>query len=167
MATVAQGKATCVGTVSGNSPQTREYPEGASLATKIGELVYLSGGYATEIGANPSLILGMCNGDGANGSAGAANIPVVLANGDTIFSANKTNSSGTSVATAVTDVGKDLAIYRDTTNNLFTVYLAEGASALLGRVVCIGLDPRDTVGDTGGRLLFMVKGNNRQLFSTS
>lgn len=167
MATVALGKAGVSGTISGNAPQERDYPEGTSLAVVDGELVYLSGGYATEIGANPALILGMANKTGKNTTAGLYNIPVALANGDTIFSANKSNSSGTLVATVVTDVGKELAIYRDTTNNLFTVYLAEGASAALGRAMCIGLDKRDTVGDTGGRLLFMFKGLNRQLFCTS
>jgi hypothetical protein len=165
--TLVVGKATVAGTVSGNAPQEFKYDEAGSLGAKLGEFVYLAAGLVTEIGDQPSLILGMITADGNNTTASLYQAPVAIANGDTIFSANKTNYAGTAAATALSDIGKELALYRNTSTNLTSVYLAEGAYAAYGRAICIGFDRRDAVTDIGGRLLFMIKGLNRQLFSTS
>lgn len=167
MATVTVSRARVARTISGNAPQVLLLPEAASLAVKKGEFVYLSGGYVTEIAANPTAILGMADADAANNaSAGAYDIPVVIANGDTIFEIHKTNSTGTGVVTAVTDVGAEFAIYRDTTNNWATAYAAAGGFGN-ARLICLDHSNFDAVGDTGGRLLVMVMGSFRQLFSTS
>ena len=165
MSTVTVQRARVARTISGNSPQVLTLPEAASQTFKKGELVYLNGGYVTEIGANPSLILGMADEDAHNGASnGLYNVAVVIANMDTIFEVHKTDSGGTAAITAVTDVGKEFAIYRDTTNSWWTAYDAYGANS---RVVCLDHSNFDIVGDTGGRLLVMVRGSNRQLFSTS
>lgn len=165
MATVTVSRARVARTISGNSPQVLKLPEAASQTFKKGEFVYLSGGYVTEIGANPSLILGMADEDGHNGASnGLYNVFVVIANMDTIFEIHKTNSGGTGVVTAVTDVGKEFAIYRDTTNSWATAYDGEGANS---RLICLDHSNFDVVGDTGGRLLVQVLGSNRQLFCTS
>ena len=165
MATVTVQRARVARTISGNSPQVLTLPEAASQTFKKGEFVYLSGGYVTEIGANPALILGMADEDGHNGAtAGLYNVAVVIANMDTIFEIHKTNSSGVAVVTAVTDVGKEFAIYRDTTNSWATAYDGGGANS---RLICLDHSNFDTVGDTGGRLLVQVLGSFRQLFCTS
>jgi hypothetical protein len=166
MATVTRNRARVARTISGNSPQVLKLPEAASQTFKKGELVYLNGGYVTEIGANPSLILGMADEDGHNGATdGLYNVFVVIANMDTIFEVHKTNSTGVgSVVTAVTDVGKEFAIYRDTTNSWFTAYDGEGANS---RLICLDHSNFDKVGDVYGRLLVQVLGANRQLFCTS
>lgn len=164
MATVIVSRARVARTISGNSPQVLTLPEAASAQFKKGEMVYLAGGYVTECGANPALILGMADEDGHNSTVGAYNVAVVIANMDTIFEIHKTDSSGSGAATAVTDVGKELAMYRDTSNNWVTAYDGEGANS---RFICLDHSNFDTVGDTGGRLLIQVLGANRQLFCTS
>ncbi len=166
MATVTVGRANAVRTISGNPPQILTLPEGASLAAKIGELVYLSGGYVTEIAANPTAILGMLATDGHNSTAGAYNCKVIIANSDTIFEVHKTDTAGSGAVTAVTDVGAEFGIYRDTTNSWFTAYASAGGNGN-PRLICLDHSGKDTVGDTGGRLLVMVMGTYRQLFSTS
>jgi hypothetical protein len=165
MATVTVSRARVARTISGNSPQVLTLPEAASAAFKKGEMVYLSGGYVTECGANPALILGMADEDAHAGATnGLYSCAVVIANMDTIFEIHKTNSSGSGAVTAVTDVGKEFAMYRDTSNNWVTAYDGEGANS---RFVCLDHSNFDTVGDTGGRLLVQVLGANRQLFCTS
>ncbi len=175
MATVTLNRARVARTISGNSPQVLSLPEGTSLGVKKGELVYLSGGYVTEIGDNPGVILGMADADAANGVAGAADIAVVIANSDTIFEFHKVSdtttasATATGAATAVTDVGSVFGIHRDTTaNKVYATLGADGKGAGTdARLLCLDHSNFDTVGDTGGRLLVMVAGNFRQLFSTS
>jgi hypothetical protein len=169
MATITLGAASAVKTISGNSPQVLMYPEAASQAYKKGELVYLVDGKITEVGDNPSVILGMAAQD-ASGTTNTSQA-VYIANEDTIFEFNKVTNAGgsggagTAGVTAVTDVGKTFNIYRDTTNNITHAGLyAFGGNE---RLMCLDLSDKDTVGDTGGRLLCMVHGRYRQLFSTS
>ena len=166
MATIPVQRARVARTISGNSPQIMTFPEAASQTFKKGELVYLVGGYVTEIGANPTAILGMAAEDAHNEDAGDYNVGVYIANNDTIFEFSKTNSSGNAVVTAVTDVGAEFAIYRDTSNNWATAYAAAGGYGNQ-RLICLDLSNFDVVGDTGGRLLCMVMGTFRQLFCTS
>lgn len=163
MATIALQRVRVAKTTNNAPPVVLSLPEAASLTAVAGEFVYLSGGYVTEIGANPDAILGMLAENGHNDSAGVYEVDVVIANDSTVFSANKSNSSGSAAATAQTDVGKPFALYRDTTNSKTYIYPDMGYE----RVTCVGLDHRDTVGDTGGRLLFIVLGRFRQLFCTS
>ena len=174
MATLTLGAATVIKTISGNSPQILVLPEGASNTGKKGELCYLSGGYVTEIGSNPNLILGMLAEDAHNDdAAGTSEIAVYIANSDTIFEFNKVSTAagagtgGTGAATAVTDIGKAFGLYRDTTLNITHATVAEGASASQRQLMCVDLSDKDTVGDTGGRLQCIVNGNFRQLYCTS
>ena len=166
MATVTRGRARVARTISGNSPQVLTLPEAATQTFKKGELVYLAGGYVTECSANPALILGMADEDAHNGATnGLYNVAIVIANMDTIFEFHKTGSTGAgSAVTAVTDVGKEFAIYLDTTNSRVVAYDGEGANS---RLVCVDHSNFDAVGDIYGRLLCMVLGANRQLFCTS
>jgi len=168
MATVTVGSASVTRTISGNSPQILTLPEAASQTFKKGELVYLSAGYVTEIGANPAYILGMAAEDAHNDDdAGTHNVAVYIANNDTIFEIHKTDSSGSGAATAVTDVGREFAIYRDTTNSWVTAYISGAGAGANARLMCLDHSGKDTVGDTGGRLLVVVTGSFRQLFCTS
>jgi len=168
MATVTVSRARVARTISGNSPQVLTLPEGASATFKKGELVYLSAGYVTEIGDNPGYILGMADEDAHNDDdAGTHNVAVVIANNDTVFEFHKTDSSGSGAATAVTDVGREFAIYRDTTNSWATAYISGVGAGTNARLICLDHSNFDTVGDTGGRLLCMVMGSFRQLFCTS
>jgi len=167
--TVALGKAIAAKTISGNPPTELFYPEAASKSFKMGELVYLVDGKVTEVGDNPSVILGMAAQD-ASGTTDTQ-IAVIVANDDVLFEFNKVSDSGgsgtggTAAATAVTDVGKGFNIYRDTTNNITHAGLYPyGGNE---RLVCVDLSDKDSVGDVGGRVLCIVHGRYRQLFSTS
>jgi hypothetical protein len=167
MATIPLQRTAVAKTISGNSPLTLSLPEAASQTFERGEWVYLSGGYVTECGHNPGAILGLAAEDGSNGDAGANDVKVVIAHDDVVFAANKSDGSQSAAATAVTDRGKVLVIDQDTTNSKCYVSLAEGDDAANGRLICVDLDGKDVLGDTGGRLLFQVLGNYRQLLSTS
>ena len=169
MATITLQKARAVKTISGNSPQVMMFPEAASQAFKTGEFVYLVGGKVTEVGSDPTVILGMAAQD-ASGTTDTS-IAVYIANEDTIFELNKVSNQGgagtggTAAVTAVTDVGLTANIYRDTTNNISHagIYAFGGVE----RLMILDHSEKDAVGDTGGRLLCMVHGRYRQLFSTS
>lgn len=170
MATIALQSAKAVKTISGNSPQTMFFPEAATQTFKTGEFVYLVSGKVTEISDTATLtILGMA----AMDATGVTDTPIAvyIANEDTIFELNKVSNAvaagtgGTAAVTAVTDVGTIAAIYRDTTHNIANAnWYAFGGSE---RLFCIGLSEKDVVGDTGGRVLCMVTGRFRQLYSTS
>ncbi len=168
MATIALQRACVAKTISGNSPQVLMFPEAASQTFKRGEFVYLVAGKVTEVGDAPGIILGMAAQDAS--ATTDTNIAVYIANEDTIFELNKVSNSstastgGTAAATAVTDVGALFNLHRDTTGNKTHAGLyAFGGNE---KFMCIDLG-QDVVGDTGGRLLCMVHGRWRQLFSTS
>ena len=168
MSTITLGRARVARTISGNSPQVMTFPEAANQTFKKGEFVYLVDGKVTEVGDNPGIILGMADQD-ASGTTDTA-IAVVIANEDNIFSLHKVSETGgsggagTGVATAVTDVGKRAAIYRDTTNNM--AHAGLDTTGTNERLTILNISGFDTVGDIGGRLLCMVYGKYRQLFST-
>jgi len=165
LATIAISATRAVKTISGNNPMILVLPEAASLTAVTGEGVLLSAGNVPEIGANPLDILGILAEDGHNDSvAGTSNIAVAIANGDTIFEANLTDSGGSGSVTAVADVGRGVALNRDTTNSILNVYFGSNAN-IRGRI--ISHSAKDDVGDTGGRVLFMFLGPYRQLDSTS
>jgi hypothetical protein len=172
-ANIVLQRALAARTISGNPPQTLVLPEAASQTFKKGEFVYLVAGYVTEIAdATPDLILGMAAEDAHNGDAGAYNVGVYIANADTIFKLNKVSAGGsgtggTIAATAVTDVGKAFALYRDTTNNITHAVVAEGALGAQRQLICIDHAGDDVLLDVGGRLLCIVNGKYRQLYCTS
>lgn len=168
MSTIALQPLRFARTVSGNSPMVLVLPEAASQTFKKGEPVYLVAGYVTECGNNPAAILGFANEDASNDTvAGTSDVGVVIANDDNIFEMNKSDTAGAVAATAVTDVGKAFALYRDTTNSKAYAHVAEGAQAANGRFMCLAISGKDVVGDSGGRLLLHVIGKYRQLFVTS
>ena len=168
MSTITLSRARVARTISGNSPQVMTFPEAAAQTFKKGEFVYLVDGKVTEVGDDPTIILGMADQD-ASGTTDTA-IAVVIANEDNIFSLHKVSETGgsggagTGAATAVTDAGKRAAIYRDTLNNMTHVGL--DATGTNERLTILNISGFDTVGDIGGRLLCMVYGKYRQLFST-
>jgi len=169
MATLTLNRARVARTISGNSPMIMTFPEAASQSFKAGEFVYLVSGKVTVCDYNSALILGMAAAD-ASGTTDKA-CPVYAANDDTIFELHKADgapgagTATTGSATAITDVGKQFGLYRNTTLKYW--WVAAGTFGGNERVVVVDLSNFDAVGDTGGRLLCIVHGRNRQLFSTS
>jgi len=171
--TIVLNKAIAAKTISGNPPTELYYPEAAGTqAFKQGEFVVLVAGAVTEIGDSPALILGMAAQD-ASGVTGTK-IPVIIANEDVLFELNKVTNGvtagagGTGSATAITDVGTQFGLYRDTTNNITHAGNNSGfGNGSNERLLCVGLSDKDGLADVGGRLLCLVHGRYRQLFSTS
>lgn len=159
MATISLRAIEVAKTVSGNSPQTLTFPEAASQSFKRGAFVFLSAaGKVTVIAsATPGTILGVA----AMDATGVTDTPILvwIANFDTIFTGNLTSSTA-GTATAITDVARSYGIISVTPN--WTI-----DKAGTRRVNVLGLDHRDQVGDTGGRVLFQVNGLYTQLLATS
>lgn len=158
MATIALQSVSPVSTVSGNSPETKCYPEAASQTFKKGEPVYLSSGYVTACSTDPSSILGFAAADGSNTTAGAVETPVWIANEDTYFAANVYHTSAPSAITAIAELATSYGIVE--VSDKWHIDLSDTSNT---RVQVKFLDERDTVGDTYGRVWFKVLLANRQL----
>lgn len=162
MATLSMKQIHVAKTISGNGAQLVPYPEAATQTFVRGEVVYLVSGKVTEISAdNPGQILGVA----AEAASGTTDTPILVwvANDDTIFSASYSDDSQAAAATAVSIVGLRKILDRDTANS--QVYVSN--SGTTPRVTILGLDERDPVGDSGGRVLFQFMRQYSQLFSTS
>ena len=155
-------------TISGNSPQTLSFPEGASQTFKRGAFVQLdaTGRVIVIASATPAAILGVASMD-ATGTAGS-DIIVWIANDDTVFVANLT-TAGVALATQWPDVSRTYGII-----NVGNNWHIDKAGTR--RVLILDLDRRDNLpattggsalGDVGGREHFMVLGNFAQLAATS
>ncbi len=163
MATIALVKLSTPTTISGNSPQLRYYPEANSQTFKSGEVVYLVSGKVTACAsATPTQILGIAAEDANNNSA-SADIGVWVANADTLFEGNMSNGSQAGAASSTAYVGLRKALDYDSTNHKYYI----STSGTSPRVTIIDNSPRDTVGDTGGRVLFQFMQIYNQLSSTS
>jgi hypothetical protein len=157
MATIALQEAESKKTWHGGPAIVVTRPEAAGQSFKRGEFVYLSGGKVTLAAVTQNTFLGMALHD----ASGTTDTPVqiALATADTVFSANLT----TGQTTAVADVGKSYG---------FAIVSARWhlSNAIVGanaRALIVDLDDRDVVGDTQGRLLFILLGKFRQIDVTS
>lgn len=149
MATISLQAAKVFGTISGNAPEVRVYPEAASQSFKAGQFVYLASGKVTVCGDDTTSILGMAVGDAS--TVTDTDCAVYIANFDTIFEMNVYHSSAGSAVTAITDVGGKKGLEVDS-NKCY--YALEEATALAFQVRF--LSPRDAVGDTYGRVCVQV-----------
>lgn len=149
MATIPKQKPSVAHTRSGGPPYTRSWPEAASQTFKKGDFVVLSSGKVTLCADDAGTILGIAAQD-ASGVTDTM-IPVIEANDDTVFIVNGIST------TAVTQVGTTCAV--DLTSTNWTVDTADTTGGVL---VVTGLDPRDAVGDTNGRLHVTVLSSARQ-----
>lgn len=143
-------------------------PEAASQTFVKGEIVYLVGGYITEIAGNtPSQIAGVAMEDAHNDtSSGTHNILISTADAHNVFVGSVT-TNGSDVVTAVTDVGGTFGIYRDTTNSKVYIDKNVTAGASVRTVVIEHYKNPDVVGDTNGRVYFRFISKYNQLGSTS
>jgi hypothetical protein len=86
MATVPLQRARVYGTISGNSPQIRHFPEADEQSFKTGQFVYLVDGKVTVCPSDPTAVLGMS----AHDASGVEDedVAVHVINGDTEFEVN-------------------------------------------------------------------------------
>lgn len=141
MATISLQAAMPLKKIDGANIPVLSFPEGATLTSKMGEPVYLTGGYITVCGTDPALIVGLLAEDGHNdASAGTHNISVYPLDG-VVFELNANTT------TAATQIGEDYAII--VASNKMSIDISDTTNT---RVVVVGLSSKDTVGDTYGRL---------------
>ena len=128
------------------------FPEGASLTSKQGEPVYLSSGYITVCGSDPSLIVGILAEDGHNdSSAGTHNISVYPLAG-VVFEGN------VSTTTAATDVGTLYGLV--VASNKMSIDKGDTGNT---RCMVIAISSKGTVGDTYGLVEFVFVDKYDQL----
>ncbi len=139
-----------VATTSGNTHENiRNYPEAASQSFKKGQFVYLASGKVTECADDAVAILGMAMQD-ATGVTNT-NIPVALADANTLFEMCVYNSTPASAVTAITQVGVNYALKVDS-NKCYVDIEDKGHDAF----VVEDFSPVDAIGDQYGRVFVRV-----------
>lgn len=170
MATVTKSKMTQVRSLVGGTPTPLTFGEAATQTYVQGEVVFLSGGYCTEIaGDTPSQILGVA-GQAANNDAVANTheTSVFLAQPSTVFEANLLATGLADYVLTAADVGKYVGIQRDTTNSKVYLNVTPPNGGANVRACIIGIDTRTSaVGDTNARVHFVWLQNFVQMNSTS
>jgi hypothetical protein len=128
MATQAKIAMRCVRTIAGTPIIKQAVPEKATQTFNRGALVYVdSAGYATECGADPTIILGVATSDGSNaGSSGLVTQVVELAHPDNLFRGyldlSTTEATG---ASAVTDLMKGYGVAKSAAGGVWYVDKAD------------------------------------------
>jgi len=147
MATIPLMPLEVAGTISGNAPAVLDLPEGATQTFLTGALLTLTAGYVVECGANPTRVLGVAASPGQNTATnGLKKCLFYEANDDTVFIGNFAGA-----ATAVTIVGFAYDFVK--TGNIWSV---DGTDIAARSAIIRKLDSRDAVGDTNGRVHFLV-----------
>lgn len=182
MATVAKDACIWVKSLVNSPPASMTFPEAASQTFKKGWLVALNAsGYVVDPASDtPSAILGIAASDAHNDSAaGTSQMDVYLAAPYNLFAANVLETGLANHVLTQADIGRPMAIQRDTTAAAPRLHL--NASTFAGantRVFTYEIaqnQPNDPstgfgpfgVGDTNVRLVFAFNPNFYQLGSTS
>ena len=151
MAIVPLQRARVYGTISGNSPQIRRFPEADDQSFKTGQFVCLVEGKVTACTSDPAAVLGMAAHD-ASGNEDE-DVAVHVINGDTEFEVNVyfDGTGGANDKIAVTQIGSVFGMIvannkcycdiSDTDNKVFVVK---------------GISVRDKAGDVYGRAIVDV-----------
>lgn len=156
MATIPKLSMEVVKMVHSQEPIALTFPEAAGQSFLVGEMVFLSGGKVTVCVADPAIIFGLAL-DDASGTEDTL-IRVVPITASTVLVANY---AGTDV-TAQADIGQRYGL--TVASNKWHVDKGDTTNT---RVLVIGLDTRDAVGDIAGRVHAVVLQGNRQIDTTS
>lgn len=160
MATATKSAVKVAYTLHGGPPITKVYPEAASQTFVAGEAVYLDGNgrvaeYTTGIDDGTQRFLGFAAADGANNStAGAASSTVILPWG-VVFEANVCTAAGADQITALTQVGTAYVLFENATLNIVQIDISNSGGQI-SAVRIMELSPKGAVGDTNGRVCFVV-----------
>jgi len=95
----------CIGTLTGHAVVSLNYPEAASQVFVDGDFVYLTGGYLTLCGADPTVILGMALDPAHNVAAGLYQIRVALACEMNLFGLSVYHATAGNNKIEATDMG--------------------------------------------------------------
>lgn len=163
MATIPKQRIEPIKTVSTKGARIATYPLGATQTFKQGAKVMLEAGYVVVAATGATIALGIAAEDATSGTAGLYNIKVYIADPDTIFIGNV--GAASAQTTRLQDRGAQANLYLESSSGLWLVdKTGTGTNA---RVTIVDLDPRDTVGDTNGRVHFVFKAPFAQLSATS
>lgn len=162
MATATKSAIRVAYTLHGGPAITKVYPEAASQTFKAGNAVYLDGSgnvaiFNAAADSGSQRFLGFAAQDGQNNSTAAAVNTTVILPWGVVFEGNVT-ATGSDQVTAKTQVGNagtSYALYPDTTNLLHMVDISNPGSKIRA-VTIIEISPRGTVGDTNGKVMFMI-----------
>lgn len=130
----------------------------------------LGTGYVTGISSDtPTAILGLANQDASNlASATAQNISVDIANASTVFAANVLATSNADHVLDQSDLLTTMAIQRDTSQTPDMIFLnASTKSGADCRVFTLRTAQGTDIGDTNGRVTFVILPNFAQSMGTS
>ena len=167
MATITKARCQAYKTISGNSPKITYHVQGTAETFKKGALLYLTstmtvrkfpnGQASTAFDTWRTRILGIAGADAtdytlqATANAAGPNMPVYVANRDTLFMSNCCNRSVASTGSlAYADLGKVACASGNA--SMFFVELAASAPSSLLRIV----EFVDAKGDLYGRVLWQL-----------
>jgi hypothetical protein len=151
---------------SGGPVTIQYYPEAASQTFKAGEAVYLVSGKVTEftdgVDNGSTRFLGFA----AEDASGVTDqkVGVYVPDDDLVFEGNIYHGTVGSAVTAITDVGTllPMKILASQGNGMVAVDKEDTASKIdCCRILGIPLRPGDAVGDTYGRVEFIIEAAGR------
>lgn len=160
MATANKSAVTVAQTLHGGPPMVVTLPEAASQVFLKGEAVYLDGSgnvaeYTTAIDDGTQRFLGFAAEDGHNSSPAATNNVQVNLPWGTVFEGNVCTGAGNDQITAKTQVGSPYVLNENATLNIVQVDIGN-TGGQISAVRIVGISPKGAVGDTNGRVLFVV-----------
>ena len=168
MATQVLQPIKAVRTRSGGAPEILAYPEAATQTFKKGEMVYLDGSgrvaeFTASVDDGSTRFLGFAAEDGHNDTtAETHDCAVYIANGDTVFEGNIYHGTVGSAITAITDVSTVLPLKQlPSQGDGMCAVDKEDTSGQIDCARIIAISPRDAVGDTYGRVEFIIEAAGR------
>lgn len=172
MSTQALTPIRVVGRRGGGAVTIQKFPEAASQSFKKGEAVYLVNGTVTEFtatvetnGSGAIRFLGFAAAD-ASGVTGAE-VGVYVADDDTIFEGNIYHGTVGSAVTAQTDLTALYPLKQLASQGAGMVAIDKENTANhidCARIVGFSKKPGEAVGDTYGRVHFVIEAVGRQFF---
>ena len=166
MATIAKRAIDVAKTISGNPARMLSFPEAASQTFKKGAvLTFNASGYViVSASDNPTRILGVAAEDAHNATSdGDKKIMFYVADDDTVFLANLSDSA----VTALTDRGRDCGIKNESGTWTVDKTATKANSRLIICDLHADYDTVEAVGDTNGRVHFQFFSQYRILNHTS
>ncbi len=160
MATANKGAVIPVYTLHGGPPFQKTYPEAASQTFLRGEAVYLDGSgnvaeYTTALDDGTQRFVGFAAEDGHNNSTAAGSNTAVYIPWGTVFEGNVCTAAGADQVTAKTQVGTAYVLFENATLNIVQIDISNSASQI-SAVRLVSISTRGAVGDTNGRVEFVV-----------
>jgi hypothetical protein len=154
-----------VGYTNGSSARATFYSKGDNFGGNRGQWVILNASGALEKAVGTSFVLGILAASATSGTGDtSASTPVYVAWPDMIFEAQVFHSTTASAITARTQIGQSFAFKLSAAANIDAIDI-ETAAAATDQLTIIDHSRRDELGDTNGRLKFVVNTDNFQLMS--